>query len=146
MPFDNLHIMHRPTRATMSLSVLRISFCTLLLLTGFAAGAATEQKAVAKAAASSAPPVSKNSNQKEAKPVTAAKVRLVDINSAGVNELKTLPGVTDAVAQTIVAGRPFGSKAQLTTRGILGREVYEDIKTLVIARQTAETTAKLLKK
>ncbi|WP_296655924.1 helix-hairpin-helix domain-containing protein [Rhodoferax sp.] len=130
----------------MSLSVLRISFCTLLLFTGFAAGAATEQKAVAKAAASSAPPVSKNSNQKEAKPVTAAKVRLVDINSAGINELKTLPGVTDAVAQTIIAGRPFGSKAQLTTRGILGREVYEDIKTLVIARQTAETTAKLLKK
>ena len=120
----------------MSLSVLKISFCTLLLLAGFAAGAATEQKAAAKAAASSAPPVSKNANQKEVKPVTAAKVRLVDINSAGVNELRTLPGVTDAIAQTIIAGRPFGSKAQLTTRGILGREAYEDINSLVIARQT----------
>ncbi len=133
-------------KATMSRSVLKMSFCTLLLLIGFAGGAATEQKAMAKAAGSSAPPVSKNANQKEAKPVTAAKVRLVDINSAGVNELKTLPGVTEAVAQTIVAGRPFGSKAQLTTRGILSREIYEDIKTLVIAKQTAETTAKLLKK
>lgn len=130
----------------MSRPVFKISFGTILLLIGIAASAATEQKAVAKAAVSSAPPVSTNANQKAAKPLSIAKARLVDINSAGVNELKTLPGVTEAVAQTIIAGRPFGSKAQLTTRGILSRDTYEDIKTLVIAKQTVETTAKLLKK
>ena len=75
-----------------------------------------------------------------------AAVRPVDINSAGLNELKTLPGVTDVVAEKIVSGRPFGSKSQLTTRGILPRDVYENLKGLVVAKQDADTTEKLLKK
>ena len=77
---------------------------------------------------------------------SALKVRLVDINSAGRNELRTLPGVSNEIADRIIAGRPFGSKAQLTTRGILSRDVYEDLKGLVVAKQDAGTTAKLLKK
>ena len=76
----------------------------------------------------------------------AVKVRLVDINSAGRNELKTLPGVSDAVADKIIAGRPFGSKAQLTTRGFLPRGTYENLKGLVAAKQDAGTTATLLRK
>jgi len=74
------------------------------------------------------------------------KVRLVDINSAGPSELKTLPGVSDSVARKIIAARPFGSKTQLTTSGIIPRETYENIKRMVVAKQNPETVAKLLKK
>ena len=39
----------------------------------------------------------------------AAKVKLVDINSASKAELKKLPGINDAEADKIIAGRPYGS-------------------------------------
>ncbi len=65
----------------------------------------------------------------------AAKIKLVDINSASKAELKKLPGINDAEADKIIAGRPYGSKAHLTTRGIVPRGIYENLKTLVIAKQ-----------
>ncbi len=77
---------------------------------------------------------------------SAAKVKLVDINSAGKTELKTLPGVGDAEADKIIAGRPYLSKANLTTRNIVSREVYESLKARVIARQKANSPAKPGKK
>lgn len=126
-------------------STIGPTLAALLLLAGFNATALTETKAGAKVAVSSAVPALKPSNQAQVKKPTTIKTRLVDINSAGINELSTLPGVTDEVAEKIIAGRPFGSKAQLTTRGIVNREAYEGIKTLVIAKQNAETTTKLLK-
>ena len=118
---------------------------TMLLSVGYSVCA--EQKAPAVGVTASATkPVGTDPKPAQNKAVPVAKVRLVDINSAGPNELKTLPGVTDAVAEKIIAGRPFGSKAQLNTRGILSRDVYENLKSLVIAKQDAKTTAKLLSK
>ncbi len=81
--------------------------------------------------------------EKNAKTATAAaKVKLVDINSAGKTELKTLPGIGDAEADKIVAGRPYLSKANLVTHNILSREVYENLKKLVIAKQKGNPPAK----
>ena len=91
-------------------------------------GAAPESKPV------SAPKATdKGTKAKTAK--AAAKIKLVDINSASKAELKTLPGVGDADADKIIAGRPYLSKAQLTTRSVIPRGVYENLKTLVVARQ-----------
>ena len=73
--------------------------------------------------------------QGEKKAAPAAKVKLVDINSASKAELKKLPGISDADAAKIIAGRPYLSKANLTTRNIITREAYESLKTQVIARQ-----------
>ena len=75
----------------------------------------------------------KSATPKDAK--APAKVKLVDINSAGKAELKTLPGIGDAEADKIIAGRPYGSKANLTTHNIISRDAYEKLKTLVIAKQ-----------
>lgn len=72
---------------------------------------------------------------KAKKAQAAAKVKLVDINSAGKAELKTLPGISEAEADKIIAGRPYNSKARLITRNIVSREVYENIKKLIIAKQ-----------
>lgn len=84
---------------------------------------------------------------KSAKPATApAKVKLVDINSAGKADLKTLPGIGDAEANRIIAGRPYLSKAKLTTENILSRELYEGLKSRVIARQNRSAAAKLQEK
>ena len=103
------------------------------------APAAGESKSISKAKAAD-----KDAKAKKAK--EAAKVKLVDINSAGKAELKTLPGISDAEADKIIAGRPYLSKANLTTHNIVSREVYEQLKASVIARQKQNFPAKPGKK
>lgn len=81
--------------------------------------------------------------EKSAKAAKAGtKVKLVDINSAGKAELKTLPGISDTEADKIIAGRPYGSKAQLFTRNIVSGAVYANLKELVIAKQKQDPAAK----
>ena len=96
-------------------------------------------------AAESKPPVADAAKAKvSAKPAStssAAKVKLVDINSAKTEELKTLPGVTDEVAAKIIAGRPYLSKAHLLTRKVLEAGEYGNLRTLVIARQKSNPPA-----
>jgi competence protein ComEA len=130
----------------MSIHTIKNVFVTAILLLSAGWTLSAEQKAAATPTVATAKPAVAASKPAAKKTSAAVKVRLVDINSAGPNELKTLPGVTDTIAEKIIAGRPFGSKAQLTTRGIVPREVYEGLKGLVVAKQNAGTTAKLLKK
>lgn len=65
----------------------------------------------------------------------APTVEPVDINSASKEELKKLPGIGDAEADRIIAGRPYLSKAHLQTRNIISPGNYQAIRTLVVARQ-----------
>jgi DNA uptake protein ComE-like DNA-binding protein len=65
----------------------------------------------------------------------AASKNLLDINTATAAELKALPGMGDAYAQRVIAGRPYTAKNQLTTRGILPAAEYEQIKPLIIAHR-----------
>ena len=70
---------------------------------------------------------------KATKPVTPDNP--VDINSASKAQLKKIPGVSDAVADKIIAGRPYLSKAHLVTHKIISGAHYAQIKDLIIARQ-----------
>ncbi len=70
----------------------------------------------------------------KAKAKAPAPTKLVDINRAGKSELKRLPGIGDAEADKIVAGRPYHSKADLVTRNILPAGIYEGIKKRVMAK------------
>lgn len=59
----------------------------------------------------------------------------LDINTATEKELEGLPGIGDAYAAKIIAGRPYKSKAELTQKGVIPAATYEKIKNRVIAKQ-----------
>jgi len=62
--------------------------------------------------------------------------KLIDINSATVEQLKTLPGINDGLAQKIVEGRPYRVKTDLVRKNIIPQAAYNKIAGLVIAKQT----------
>ncbi len=65
---------------------------------------------------------------------TAAKAKLVDINTAAEAELKAIPGIGDAYAAKIIAGRPYANKTQLKSRKVLPGNIYEQVKDMIIAK------------
>ncbi len=67
----------------------------------------------------------------------AAQGSLVDINTAGAEELETLPGIGEVRARRIIDSRredgPFASAEDLLERDLISLSVYEDIADLVTA-------------
>jgi competence protein ComEA len=69
------------------------------------------------------------------KTAPAAKAELIDINTATEAELKAIPGIGDAYAKKIIAGRPYAKKDQLKSKKIVPAGVYEKIKDKIIAKE-----------
>lgn len=132
--------------------IIRCAVLVTAMLASNASCLAADQKSeaaakpAAVASASKLPP----EQVKNKKPVTPANTKtaqqaaakLVDINSASKAELMKLPGVSEAEAAKIVAGRPYLTKTRLVTKNIVSMEVYQSINKLVIARQKETPTPK----
>lgn len=116
----------------MKRSFIQTVLIAAALLLSASACVAAESKAAAPGEAADAPKAAEKS-AKAKKPVTADKP--VDINSASKSQLKRIPGINDALADKIIAGRPYLSKAHLVTRNIISGVHYQQIKDLIIARQ-----------
>jgi competence protein ComEA len=71
----------------------------------------------------------------ESKMAPAPKAELLDINSATVDQLETLPGVGKAYSAKIVAGRPYKGKDELVQKSIVPQATYDKIKDQIIAKQ-----------
>lgn len=56
-----------------------------------------------------------------------AESKKVNINTASKTLILTLPGMDDDSATRIVAGRPYHSKDELNTKGIVSPEEYQKI-------------------
>ena len=85
------------------------------------------------------PPLGATRGAPSASPPTssaaAARGPLVDLNSASLTELKTLPGIGDAEARRIVGARPYPSKAKLLADDVLPAATFDAIRHRVVAVQ-----------
>jgi DNA uptake protein ComE-like DNA-binding protein len=59
----------------------------------------------------------------------------IDINSASSEDLQKLAGVDAATADKIIAGRPYTSKGELLTKGVVSKKQYDAIRDKVVAHK-----------
>jgi hypothetical protein len=90
-----------------------------------------------------APPTGTSStkSQKSEKKTKSNKSEKLDVNSASKEELDALPGIGDAYAQKIIDGRPYRSKTDLVSKGVLPSSTYDKIKGQITARHDAKASA-----
>jgi competence protein ComEA len=121
------------------LRLLTRSFVTTLLAGSMIAGAAAQATTTApKATTQTAKPAAPATM---AKPAMTPAAPLLDINSATKEQLMTLPGIGDALAAKIIAGRPYKMKTQLKTDKVIPDATYDKIATKIIAKQPAGAKA-----
>jgi competence protein ComEA len=83
-----------------------------------------------------ATPAAKPAPAATAKPASVPAADLIDINSATQEQLAALKGIGKARSEAIVKGRPYKGKDDLLNKKIVPKNVYEEIKDKIIAKQS----------
>lgn len=91
-------------------------------------GAKAAPSAKAKAAQDAKTKAWETKARARAKASAEARARAIDVNHASKADLKKLPGVTDALADAIIAKRPYKVKADLVVKQALPMDLYQTLR------------------
>lgn len=80
----------------------------------------------------SAPPAAQKPNTMAA---MSSQMGQLDINTATEAQLKAVPGIGDVYAKRIIQNRPYTSKDQLVSKGVLPQGVYSKVKGQLVAHR-----------
>lgn len=117
-----------------------------VILRAAAFAAATLLLASASGLAQDKPAATRKEPPKASQKQTAPAAKPVDLNSASKADLTKVEGFNDAIADKIIAARPFRTKAELVTRKIITEAHYGRIRKNVIAVQKESDPTKAQKK
>jgi competence protein ComEA len=122
-------------KRNLSVLTLLVAASALVASLAFAQGSPAAQPATpaTPAKAATATKAAKSSEKKMSAKAPAAP--MIDINSASKEDLMKLAGIGDAIADKIIAGRPYTSKVQLESKKIVTRAEYAKIRAHVTAKQ-----------
>ena len=124
-------------RITAMMLAAAASLGLALASTGAMAQKAEAPKDTKKVEAPKADP--KKPDTKKAEP---PKAELMDINTATEKELASLKGIGDVRAKAIIKNRPYKGKDEIVAKAGVPKNVYEDIKDKIIAKQDAAAAKK----
>ena len=93
-------------------------------------------------AAAQAPSTAPAKTDNAASGKAAPKGEKLDINTASEDQLKALPGIDDALAKAIIAGRPYRAKNELVTKKIVPQAAYDKVKDQIIAHHVKPAASK----
>ncbi len=118
------------------LSVVALALALVVAATPvFAAVAATAKSTAPTTATTAKAAPSKAAPSKSKMEAPASDAGKVDLNTATKEELMKVPGIAEATAAKIIAGRPFKAKNELVTKGIVNKAQYAKLAKYVVARQ-----------
>ncbi len=80
------------------------------------------------ASLTTAPPGATQPAAVPARDAPGAKPEIVDLNTATVAELKTLPWIGEIYSKSIIKGRPYNSKDDFASRHVIPSVTYEKLK------------------
>lgn len=80
-------------------------------------------------------------SKKAASASSATSSEKLDINTATKEQLEALPGIGPKYSQKIIDGRPYRSKAELVSKHVVPRSVYDRIRADIVAHRAGTATA-----
>lgn len=116
-------IPYTPRRFLMKRLLTKIVPLTFVLILASSLTFADEKKETA----NPSPPLA-STTELDCKPA------FLDINTATVVQLEALPGIDDAYAKMIIAGRPYANRDELKDRKIIPDAAYDMIKDYIVAK------------